>query len=450
MGEGQRTVCFVGLGPGDPGLVTERARARIAAADAVVHDGEASAEALVDLARQGKRVVRVVAGDALESPRVMAEAEAVVEAGFAIEVVPGVGARASAAAFGGVVGRALRVSPAEVAWAVSGEPPDAPVTLLASAGMPLQRVVVTTAGQAQAQVRALGADPVIVAFGEPRAALRWFERRPLFGKRVLVTRAREQAGSTAELLRERGAEPLVVPTIEIHPPADPAPLARAMGELRGGAYAWAVFTSANGVERTWSALQAAGGDARAFGAARLAAIGPATARALEGHGLAADVVAKEFRGEGLADAILVAMRSSGPRLPRVLLARAAQARDVLPESLRAAGCSVDEVAAYETRPPARETAVQLIRDLELGRVDAVLFTSSSTVQNLCDLLGGEAERLLARARIASIGPVTTATAVERRLRVDVTAAEYTVPGLLRALEESWEKPSGAPRPDPVA
>lgn len=439
MGETQKTVCFVGLGPGDPAFLTERARERLAAADVVVRDGEAPAGALVALAREGKRVVRATAGDALESPSVAAEARAVVEAGLAIEVVPGVGARSSAAAFGGVLGRAVRVSPGEVGGAVAGEAPGAPVTLLAAAGMPLQRVLVTTAAEAPARAAALGAGPLVVAFGAPDEALRWFGRRPLAGKRVLVTRAREQAAGAAELLREHGAEPLVVPTIEIHPPADRAPLEQALRELRAGAYAWVAFTSANGVDRTWDALVAAGADARAFGAARLAAIGPATARALERRGLRADVTAREFRGEGLAEAMLAALpgRPAGAPPPRVLLARAAQARDVLPDMLRAAGCAVDVVPAYETHAPAPDTVTELARELEAGRVDAVVFTSSSTVQNLCDLLGSEAARLLAGPRIASIGPVTTATARERGLRVDVTAAEYTVPGLVRALEASW-------------
>ncbi len=452
MGDTQKTVCFVGLGPGDPKLLTERARERLASADVVVRDGDSPEEPLAALAKQGKRVVRATAGDALESPAVAAEAAAVVAAGVAIEIVPGVGARSSAAAFGGVLGRAVRVRPEQVGRAVEGEAPAAPVTLLAAAGMPLQRTVVTTAAEAPRRALELGPEPVVVAFGAPEAGLQWFERRPLFGKRVLVTRAREQAAGAADLLREHGAEPVVVPTIEIHPPADRAPLDGALGELRAGRYAWVAFTSANGVERTWDALVAAGADARAFGTARLAAIGPATARALEQRGLRADVVAKEFRGEGLAEAMLAAMPAgSAPGAARrVLLARAAQARDVLPDMLRAAGCVVDVVAAYETRPPAPETAAVLARELEQGRVDAIVFTSSSTVQNLCDLLGPAAARLLVRPRVASIGPVTTATAVERGLRVDVTAAEYTVPGLVRALEDSWRTSSFALRPDPVA
>jgi uroporphyrinogen III methyltransferase/synthase len=207
-------------------------------------------------------------------------------------------------------------------------------------------------------------------------------------------------------------------------------------ELRRGAYAWVAFTSANGVERTWAALVASGHDARAFGSARLAAIGPATARALDQHGLRADIVAKEFRGERLAEELLEAVLASGES-QRVLIPRAARAREVLPEALRAAGCKVDVVAAYETHPPPRETVLNLVRELEVGHVDAVTFTSSSTVDNLCDLLGPRAAELLGSGRIASIGPVTTDTARARGLRVDLTAREYTVQGLVRALAESY-------------
>jgi uroporphyrinogen III methyltransferase/synthase len=360
----------------------------------------------------------------------------------AIELLPGVGARAAAGAFAGVLGRAVRVRAHEVLAAVAGEDANAPVTLIAASGTPLQRVIATTAGDAPVRARGLGAagDDVIVAFGAPDDALRWFERRPLFGKRVLVTRARDQAGAAADLLREEGAEPVVVPTIELRPPADPAPLARALDGLRTGLYAWVAFTSANGVEKTWEALLARGADARAFGASRLAAIGPATARALEGRGLRADVVAKEFRGEGLADEMRKALGGEGAR---VLLARAARARDALPDALREAGCEVDVVAAYETHPPPRETVEALVRELESGRVDAVTFTSSSTVDHLCDLLGARAGVLLDRPHIACIGPVTADTARARGLRVDVTAAEYTVPGLIHSLARSLEPRPGS-------
>lgn len=452
-GRGGR-VSFVSLGPGDRGLVGERARRRLDEADVVVHDGDAGSgpSRLAELARAGKRVVRATAGDALESVAVLEEVLAVAAAGVAFEVVPGVGARASASAFAGVVGRAARVPAVDAGSVVEREPGDAVVTLIAAAGEPGQRVVVTTASEAASRARVLepGGGAIVVAVGAPDEALRWFERRPLFGKRVLVTRSLEQAGRAAALLREEGAEPLVVPAIAIAPPADAAPLAQAVGALRAGRYAWAAFTSANGVDRTWAAVEAAGGDARVFGAARIAAIGPATAEALARHGLRPDVVAREFRGEGLAEEMLAAIRGAGAGAGgvRVLLARAARARDALPDALRAAGCEVDVVPAYETHPAPRDAVDGLARELEAGRVDAVTFTSSSTVEHLCDALGlgvglgvgAAAAPLLSRVRVASIGPVTSETARARGLRVDVQATEYTVPGLIRALADSYAKP----------
>jgi uroporphyrinogen III methyltransferase/synthase len=255
---------------------------------------------------------------------------------------------------------------------------------------------------------------------------------------VLVTRTHEQAGSTAALLRDRGAEVIAIPTIEIHPPASHEPLGTALAALRRGEYAWVAFTSANGVEHTWAALVAGGADARAFSHARLAAIGPATARALEARGLRADVTAREFRGEGLADEMLAALGDSGPASgTRVLLPRAARARDALPDALRAAGCTVDVVAAYETRPPPPSVGERLLQQLDHGGLDVVTFTSSSTVDTLCDLLGPRAAELLVRCRTAAIGPVTADTARARGLRVDVTARTYTVVGLVDALVESY-------------
>ncbi len=238
---------------------------------------------------RGKRIACLVAGDPLESPAVVARVRAAAAAGVPFEVVPGVGARGAAAAFAGVLGRAVRVAAADVAEALATELPATVVTIIAGAGSPSQRVVTTTASDGARCARELGDVPVILAFGAPEEALRWAERRPLFGKRVLVTRARDQAGAASALLRERGAEPIVLSTIEIHPPVDAAPLLAALAALRAGDYDWVAFTSANGVDRTWDALAAAGGDSRAFGATRIAAIGPATARAVERRGVRADL-----------------------------------------------------------------------------------------------------------------------------------------------------------------
>jgi len=248
----------------------------------------------------------------------------------------------------------------------------------------------------------------------------------LDGKRVLVTRAREQAGSTADLLRARGAVPVVVPTIVIGPPSDPEPLRRAIANL--ATYEWIVFTSANGVEHFFGAL----GDAKP--AAKIAAIGPGTAKALEARGATVSLRAKESRGEGLANELL---RAFGSTRPRVLLARAEIARDVLPDALRAAGCPVDVVAVYATRRPDPAVAADLARAIEAGEIDAVLFTSGSTVDSLCDTLGVRARELLARVRVASIGPVTSDAARQRGVHVDVVAAEATVEALTDALEAAF-------------
>jgi uroporphyrinogen III methyltransferase / synthase len=284
------------------------------------------------------------------------------------------------------------------------------------------------------------------ACAELDVALGWLDASPLAGKKVLVTRTREQSVGTARLLRLRGAVPVIAPSIAIHPPIDPAKLTRAVERL--GDALCAVFTSANGVERTWAEIAWQGKDARAFGGAKIAAIGPGTAQALAAHGLTADVVAKEFKQEGLAEELIPALaalpaRSSDRR--RIMLLRAEVARDALPTLLREAGYDVDVVAAYETRPPDPAEGAALARMLGAGEVDVVTFTSSSTAKNLVDMLGPTAPELLARTIVASIGPVTTKTCEDLQVRVDATATTYTLQGLLDSLERhicSIDKPIG--------
>jgi uroporphyrinogen-III synthase len=260
----------------------------------------------------------------------------------------------------------------------------------------------------------------------------WLDARPLYGRKIVITRTREQAEETAELLRERGAEPWSCPTIELAPPPDPGRLSEAAEVV--ATYQVVAFTSANGVERFFEALASAGKDARALAPCRVAAIGPATGAALRAKGIRPDIVAKDFRGEALADAILAAGKQLGGA--RVLIPRALEAREVLPEALRAAGMIVDVVPAYETRPVKRAALQPLKEALGRGRVDAILLTSSSTVTNLCSALGEDRE-LLGRTLLASIGPITTATAKELGLQVGVTAPEYTVPALVGALRTFW-------------
>jgi uroporphyrinogen III methyltransferase/synthase len=253
---------------------------------------------------------------------------------------------------------------------------------------------------------------------------------PLAGKRVLVTRAREQAEKTAAVLRERGAEAVLLPAIELYPPKDPGAASRAVAHA--GDYAWVAFTSANGVERAWAALGAMGLGAGVFAGVKLAAIGSGTAEALAERGLRAALVATESKGEGLAEAMLGVLTPGDS----VLLLRAQVARDVFPDALRAAGYVIDAVAVYETRLASPEGVEKVAAELAQGAIDAVTFTSASTVDSFVSLMGGDARTrdLLARTPVASIGPITTAALEARGLRADATASPHTLGGLLDALE----------------
>lgn len=254
--------------------------------------------------------------------------------------------------------------------------------------------------------------------------------KPLAGRVVLVTRAREQAGAFAELLEAAGAHVMRVPTIAIEPPESWAPLDDALASD----FAWVIFTSVNGVAMARRRVEATGRGRTLLERARLAAIGPATAAALRDWGLAAEVVPGEYVAEGLVDGLrpLLALGD------RILLPRAAETRDVLVRELTALGAHVTEVAAYRTRF-ATEHAAGLREALAEGRVDVVTFTSSSTVRSFCGLFGAaELPRLLAGVTVACIGPITRATAEGRGLAIQVMPEEYTIPGLARAIVAHFE------------
>lgn len=252
--------------------------------------------------------------------------------------------------------------------------------------------------------------------------------RTLAGLRVLVTRAAGQAGVLSGLLRERGAEPVELPLIQIVPPADPAPLDAALARIEG--YHWVVFTSANAVDAVFARLDALGRDARVFDRCRIAACGSGTAARLAGHGLSVDLIPGRFVAEDVRDALI----ARGVAGQRVLLPRAAQARDVLPEGLRAAGAEVDDVPAYRTVPAPPSAGLDW---LLAGEIDIVTLTSASTARNLAALVG-QPERL-GRTRIACIGPITAEAARAAGLRVDIIAEEYSIPGLVAALERAQER-----------
>ncbi len=350
----------------------------------------------------------------------------------------------------------------------NGRPADTPVAVIQWGTTPEQRTVTGTLADIVAHVEEAGLSaPTIVVVGEVvrlRQTLAWFEGRPLFGKRVLITRTRRQAGTLARLLALEGALPVELPVIEIEPATDAAAVEAALSGLHAGAYRWAVFTSANGVELFFRLMGERGLDARSFGGAKVAAIGPATAEALAERGVIADALPDEYIAEGVVEALRPHL-SSGDR---VLLPRAEGARPELIEGLRALGAEVDEVVLYRAAVPATAPpeALSLLRE---GRIDIVTFTSSSTVRNLAAMLGDDFPVILSggdagagnmvssrrnlgsgkggattaeRGRpygpkplIACIGPVTARTAEELGLRVDVVAPEHTVPGLVRAIGE---------------
>ncbi len=434
---------------------------------------------LLEAARAGKVVARLKGGDPYLFGRGSEEAEVLAAAGIPFEVVPGVPSPVAATAYAGIslTHRSLSSSVAYITatessakdrtshdWArlatgpetlvifmglrklaglmalliEHGRPAGTPAAVVQNASLPTQRVVVGTVGDIADRVAEAGlGTPAITIVGEVvalRASLRWFDRAPLFGKRVLVTRPVGQANDLAARLRDEGAVPVVAPTIRIVPPEDPAPLAEAAAAVH--TYDWIVFTSANGVDAFFAALDHLGRDARAL-PARVCAIGPKTAHALEARGIRADTIPDEYRGEAVVDAILDEARTL--KGARILLPRAAIARDVVPERLRAAGARVDVVPAYRSVRPGPEESARIGALFDEDAVDVVTFTSSSTVKNLVEVLGDEAPARLAARTVASIGPITSETAAELGIRVDVTASEYTIEGLVRALSDHFRR-----------
>jgi uroporphyrinogen III methyltransferase/synthase len=426
---------------------------------------------MIDLARQGKRVVRLKGGDPFMFARGAEEALALAAAGIKFEIVPGVPSPVAASAYAGISLTHREVSgsvtfitgsdragkdwsPAswqklatatdticvlmgmrrigEIARAIidGGRAPSTPAAVIHWGARPEQRVVTSTLERiAEAAAEAGLTNPSVIVVGEVvtlREQLSWYDSRPLSGKRVVLPRPVEQARDTASALRERGAAAVVLPMIEIVPPPDATRFSRAVAELRR--YDWVLFTSSNAVEQLRIELSRLGLDARAFGGASVGVVGPKTAEALERLGIKADVVAQEFVGEGLASALLA---EGTPR--RVLLLRALVGRDTLPEALRARGSEVDVVAAYETKPLASSGAA-LRERIEQGEVDAILFTSSSTVTSTLEALGPDGKQLLSRIVRASIGPVTSRTLQAAGIEPTVQASVYTVDGVLDALE----------------
>lgn len=487
------TVWLVGAGPGDPGLLTRRGAEVLADAEVVVHDRLAN-PALLDLAPPdalrisvgkapgrvemdqdginavlvehggaGRRVVRLKGGDPFVFGRGGEEAEALVAAGVPFEVVPGITSAIAAAAYAGIpvthrglsthftvvtghedptkgrtdvdweaLGRAggtlvilmgaSRIRDIAERLVAAGRAPDTPVAVVRNgtrADQATLRSTLATVGDADVR------PPSAIVVGDVAALdLAWFEQRPLFGRRIVVTRAREQASELRARLETLGASVIELPAIEIEP-IDFAlpPLDR---------YTWLVFTSTNGVRAFFEdGLAVHDLDTRALGGLQVAAIGPGTAAALTAQGIRPDVVPERFVAESLLEAF-PAPSSAGES---VLLARAETARDVLPEGLTERGYQVDVLPVYRTvRAVPDPDQVGRVR---AGEVDALTFTSSSTVMNFCEALGTLPDPL---PPVVSIGPVTSATARELGLTVTAEAGVHTIDGLVATVVEALGKP----------
>lgn len=429
---------------------------------------------LIEAARRGLAVVRLKGGDPYLFGRGSEEAEALAAAGIPFDVVPGVASPMAASAFTGIslTHRNLASSVAYVTATESvekdasahdwsklatatqtlvffmglrklaslmqrlidhGRDPSTPAAVVSNASLPTQKTVIGTVGDLAARAQAAGIEmPALTIVGPVvtlHAQLAWYERLPLFGKRVLITRPEGQSEAMAQTLRDAGADPLELPTVQIIPPSDPDRLAQHV--TRAGSYDWVVFTSVNGVEAFFEVLRRERLDARVLGGVRVATIGPATRDALAQHGVRADAMPDEYRGEAVA--AIIAAQTPTLAGKRILIARAEVAREVMPERLRALGAEVDVVPAYRTiaAPEARFQAIRSL--LEKGGIDVVAFTSSSTVERLVEGLGPDASALLGRAQIAAIGPITADTAARLGLPAQVVASEYTAQGLVDAL-----------------
>ena len=485
-------VYLVGAGPGDPELITWKGRRILSAADSILYDHLAN-DALLDLApsgaerlyvgkkksvhaytqeeicammveraRRGLTVVRLKGGDPFIFGRGGEEAEALAAAGVPFEVVPGVTTPLGIAAYTGVplthrdhtsvvtfvTGHAV----SEIDWdkvgsaetlvifmglttfgeiareiITRGRSPETPAMAVRWATRPDQQTVVGTLATLPGLIERSGIKPpATIIVGEVvrlREKLDWFESLPLFGKRIVVTRAHDRAANMVSRLRALGADAVELPSIEIRPAGDYSALDAAIADL--SVYDWLIFTSANGVRFFLQRLDRSPHDLRDI-RGRIAAIGPATGAELEALHLKVDRTGKEF----VAESLLEALATEDMNGKRILLSRAAVARGTLPDGLRALGAQVDIVAAYRTAPPDNLSAHAGQVLASPRKPDWIAFTSSSTVENLVSAVGADA---LAGISVASIGPVTSATARKLGIHVTVEASRFDEAGLIEAI-----------------
>ncbi len=427
-------------------------------------------ERLVEAAEAGKTVVRLKGGDPFIFGRGGEEAERLREAGVPFEIVPGIPSPIAGPAYAGIplthrdhassvafvtgheraektestvslgaIGAAVdtvailmgtaRITGIVAELVQGGRSPDTPVALVQWGTRPYQRTLVSTLKDVASDMAKAGmGSPAIILVGDVvglRDTLAWFDTKPLFGRRIVVTRAREQASSLVSLLSDAGADVIEFPTIKTEPAEDVGALDDALSVI--SARSWVVFTSANSVRYVWERLDALGRDSRTLAGVRVAAIGPATEAALVSHGICPDFVAPRSRSEGVVEDIGDVSGAD------ILVPRADKGRAELVDGLREVGATVTPVTAYRTVPDGAG-ADRVAQFLANDEVDAVTFTSGSTVENFMDALpGDESRRAVKDVCIAAIGPVTATAAKERGLAVTVEADSASVESLSEAL-----------------
>ncbi|MFH0845379.1 MAG: uroporphyrinogen-III C-methyltransferase, partial [Pseudomonadota bacterium] len=497
-------------GPGDPGLLTLKAKDCISQADAIIYDhlankaflAHASKRAeliyvgkkggyhtidqeeinrlMVEKAMGGLKVVRLKGGDPFIFGRGGEEAQALAKAEIPFEVIPGVTSAVAVPAYAGIplthrdytstvafiTGHEdPKKGESRIAWdkvatgvgtlvflmgmrnlakiaeslITHGRSIDTPVAVIERGTMTEQRTVVGSIGNITELVKKEALKPpAIIVVGDIvtlRDQLNWFEKKPLFGRRIVITRAREQASGFLVRLSELGVECIEFPTIEVLPPKSWEAMDRAIRGLER--YQWILFTSVNGVKYFFERLEASGKDARALKGINIGGIGPKTAQAIYKKGIKPDLVPSEYRAEAIVDGL----SQRGIKGMRVLLPRAIGAREILPVALARMGATVDEVPAYRTVIPDHHKG-RVREMLEKGQIDMVTFTSSSTVINFVKMFESEGEglqRWMEKVAVACIGPITAETAQKKDFTVAVIPPEYTIESLTNAIIQYFEK-----------
>jgi len=506
-------VYLVGAGPGDPGLLTIKAKECLENGDVIIYDNLANRaflkyarenaekvyvgktggchsksqdeinQLIVEKAKQGLSIVRLKGGDPFIFGRGGEEAEELVKAGIAFEIVPGITSAIAVPAYAGIplthrdytstvafitghedptkeessidweklstgVGTLVFLmgvgNLAGIAEKLTshGRPKETPIAVIERGTVPEQRTITGTLENIDRLAGEAGIrPPAIIVVGEVvglRQSLNWFEARPLFGKRIVVTRAREQASEFLSLLSGLGAECLEFPSIEIVPPENWNALDRAIKDLE--TYQWLLFTSVNGVKYFFERLDHHQKDVRDLKGIKVGAIGPKTAAAISKKGIKADLVPKEYR----AEAIIQEMGKQEIKGAKILLPRAEKAREILPRELESQGAEVDVITAYRTMKPDQDLG-KIKEMLKQGQIDMVTFTSSSTVTNFIEMFEPDLDSLrrwMQKVTVACIGPITAEKAKEKGLSVDIMPKDYTIESLSKGILDYFSNQAG--------